>query len=551
MARLDRLDTVKSLAQLGATLGREFSAALLQAVAPWDARTVQRGLHQLVAAELLYQRERPPQTTYVFKHALIQEAAYQSLLRSTRQQYHQRIAQVVESQFPEIVATQPALVAHHYTEAGLAEPAITYWQHAGQQALQRSANLEAVQHLRKGIEVLQTLPDTPARTPHELTLLLALGRALVPTQGFAAPDVEHVYGRARALCQQVGEAPQLFSVVFGLRTLAEVRGDLTTSQTLGAQLLAMAQGTHDPVCLLGAHQAVGITSFLRGEVVAARTHLEQGLALYSPSQHRTYVSLYGEQDPGVSCRCFAAWARWVLGAADQALEQIHAAQRLAQELGHPYAQVWALLMAVVVTQLRGEGAHAIAAAEAAVALATAQGFALLEVWATMFRGWALADQGRREEGMAHLRQGLSVTRAVGVECLRPWWLILLAEVAGQAGPPEVGLALLIEAHDVMDTTGERFWAAERQRLQGVLVLQQTVPDAPLAETCFQQALVVARRQQAKALELRAAMSLARLWQQQGKRSAAHALLAPIYGWFTEGFDTSDLQEAKALLEALA
>src|SRR5262245_30491279 len=263
MARLDRLDTVKSLAQLGATLGREFSAALLQAVAPWDERTVQRGLHQLVAAELLYQRGRPPQTTYVFKHALIQEAAYQSLLRSTRQQYHQRIAQVLEPQFPEIVATQPALVAHHYTEAGLAEPAITYWHHAGQQALQRSANLEAVQHLRKGIEVLQTLPDTPARTPHELTLLLALGRALVPTQGFAAPDVEHVYGRARALCQQVGEAPQLFSVVFGLRTLAEVRGDLATSQTLGAQLLAMAQGTHDPVCLLGAHQAVGITSFLR------------------------------------------------------------------------------------------------------------------------------------------------------------------------------------------------------------------------------------------------------------------------------------------------
>ena len=231
MARLDRLDTVKRLAQLGATLGREFAYELLQAVSPWDARTVQRGLQQLVAAELLYQRGLPPQATYLFKHALIQDAAYQSLLRSTRQHYHQRIAQVLEAQFPEVVATQPALVAHHYTEAGLSEPAITYWQHAGQQALQRSANLEAVQHLRKGMEVLQTLPDTPVRTQHELTLLLALA-ALVPTQGFAAPDVEHVYGRARALCLQVGETPQLFSVVFGLRTLAEVRGDLATSQAL-------------------------------------------------------------------------------------------------------------------------------------------------------------------------------------------------------------------------------------------------------------------------------------------------------------------------------
>jgi predicted ATPase len=542
---------VKSLAQLGATLGREFTYDLLQAVSPWDERTVQRGLQQLVAAELLYQRGLPPQTTYLFKHALIQDIAYQSLLRSTRQQYHQRIAQVLEAQFPEVVATQPQLVAHHYTEAGLSEPALTYWQQAGQQALQRSANLEAVQHLRKGLEVLRTLPDTPARTQHELTLLLALGRALVPTQGFAAPDVEHVYGRARALCQQVGETPQLFSVVFGLRTLAEVRGDLATSRTLGAQLLAMAQGTRDPVCLLGAHQAMGITSFLRGEAVAARTHLAQGLALYSPSQHRTYVTLYGEQDPGVSCRCFAAWALWVLGAADQALEQIHAAQRLAQELVHPYAQVWALLMAVVVTQLRGEGAHATGAAEAAVALATEQGFALLEVWATMFRGWVLATRGRQEEGMAQLQQGLSVTRAVGVECLRPWWLILLAEIAGQAGQPERGLTLLTEATDVMDTTGERFWDAERQRVQGVLLLQQLVPDAHLAEPCFQQALAVARHQQAKALELRAAMSLSRLWQQQGKRAEAYDLLAPIYGWFTEGFDTPDLQEARALLHALS
>ena len=257
MARLDRLATVKGLAQLGATLGREFSYALLQAVSPWDEETLQRGLHQLVEAEFLYQRGLPPQATYTFKHALIQDVAYQSLLRSTRQQYHQRIAQVLEAQFPETVATQPELVAQHYTAAGCTEQAVVYWQRAGQHASDRSANLEAISHFTTGIALLTTLPETPARTQHALTLHIALGAALQMAKGHAAPEVEHAYTQARALCQQVGETPELVPVLFGLWRFYLVRSQLHTARELGDTLLRLAQRADDPALAVIAHYALG------------------------------------------------------------------------------------------------------------------------------------------------------------------------------------------------------------------------------------------------------------------------------------------------------
>src|SRR5215510_8419852 len=256
MARLDRLAAVKAMAQLGATLGRELSYALLRAVSPWDEEIVHQGLHQLVAAEFLYQRGVPPQATYTFKHALIQDVAYQSLLRSTRQQYHQRIAQALEAQFPETVETQPELVAHHYTEAGRSESAITYWQRAGQQALQRSANLEAVQHLAMGLKVLQTLPDTPERAQHELLLQTTLGPAVGASKGHGAPEVEAVYSRAVELCRQVGETPQLFVALMGLWQFSLVRAQHQTARELGERLLSLAQNVGDPVLLVQAHRAL-------------------------------------------------------------------------------------------------------------------------------------------------------------------------------------------------------------------------------------------------------------------------------------------------------
>jgi predicted ATPase len=297
MARLDRLATVKALAQLGATLGREFAYDLLQAVSLWDEETLQRGLHQLVEAEFLYQQGLPPQATYVFKHALIQEAAYQSLLRSTRQQHHHRIAQVLEAQFPDIAEMQPELVAHHYTEAGLPAHAIIYWQRAGQRALQHSANLEALGHLTKGLELLATLPETPARAQQELDVLITLGPALMATKGYAVPEVEQTYARARALCQQVGNTPQLFPALRGLCEFYFNRGALSTGRELGEQLYRLAQREAGPTLHLEACDALGIICFHLGEFATARTHLEQGITLTRPG---------GAAGPGAP-PCRGAW----------------------------------------------------------------------------------------------------------------------------------------------------------------------------------------------------------------------------------------------------
>jgi TOMM system kinase/cyclase fusion protein len=550
MARLDRLAAVKGLAQLGATLGREFSYDLLQAVAPWDEGTLQQGLHQLVAAEFLYQQGLPPQATYRFKHALIQDVAYQSLLKSTRQHYHQRIAQVLEAQFPEIVETQPELLAHHYTEASLSAQAIPYWQSAGQRALQGSAHAEAIAHLRQGLAVLTALPETPARLQQELDLQVALGPALRATQGNAAPEVERAYARARELCAQLGDTPQLFPVLRGLMQYYLNRGDLQTATQLGEQLLRLAQAQPDPALRLLAHYQLGSVLFYRGEPAAAQAHHTQALALYTPQAHRALAVRYGV-DLGVLSHSHLARALWSLGYPEQALQHSQAACTLAEEVAHPYSLVQALVYAAIVHQCRREALAVHAQAAAALTLATAQGFAQRVAWSTVLHGWALAMQGQGEAGLAEIRQGLAADLATGATLWQPYFLGLLAEAYGAGGHPEEGLHALAEALAVTDTTEARYYEAELSRLKGALLLQQAVPDAAQAETCFHQALALARQQQAKSWELRAATSLARLWQAQGKRQEAYDLLAPVYAWFTEGFDTGDLREARALLEELS
>jgi predicted ATPase/class 3 adenylate cyclase len=550
MARLDRLAAVKPLAQLGATLGREFSYALLQAVSLWDEGTLHRGLHQLVVAEFLYQRGLPPHAAYRFKHALIQEAASQSLLRSTRQQYHQRIAQALEAQFPEIVETQPELVAHHYMEAGRSEPALTYWQHAGQRALQRSANLEAVQHLTKGLEVLQTLPDTVERTQCELALQIALGPALLATEGYGAPEVETTYARARELCQRVGEPSQHFSVLFGLRLLYQQRAEFQTARALEAQLFELAQCLQAPGLLLVAHQALGTSAYWQGEFTQARVHLEQGLALYASQPHDA-LPADAVQHPAVACLALVARALWLLGYPDQALQRSQDALTLARELSHPFSLAYALSCAAVLHQLRREWHTTHERAEVAMALAGEQGFTLWRAMGTILRGAALAAQGCPAEGITQMHQGLMAYRATGTRVAQSYWLALLAEAYRSAGQAEEGLRALADALTAVHTTGERFYEAELYRLQGDGLLAQSLEQAGAAESCFQQALAVARGQQARLLELRAAVSLSRLWQRQGKYAEARQLLAPSYSRFTEGFDTADLQEAKALLEELS
>jgi predicted ATPase/class 3 adenylate cyclase len=570
MARLDRLATVKGLAQLGATLGREFSYELLQAVSPWDEATVQRGLQQLLEAEFLYQQGLPPQATYLFKHALIQDAAYQSLLRSTRQRYHQRVAQVLEARFPEICETQPELVAYHYTEASLAEQAIPHWQRAGERASERSAYVEAIGHLTTGLAALEALPDTPERTHQALALHLVLGPPLVATKGYAAPEVERVYARARVLCQHVGETPQLFPVLRGLGMFYLGRADYRTAQEFGEQLLTLAQRQQAAGLLLEAHFTLGMTLFYRGELTAARVHLEQGIALYDAQQHRTHTALYGH-NPGVACLCFAAWTLSLLGYLDQALQRIRDALTLAQELSHPHSLVWAIDFGAIVHHMRREWLQTRERAEAVIALASEQGYPLWVAAGTCFRGSALLQTGQVDEAITQIRQGLSFWQGTGAALARSYFMATLAEAYGKNGQYDEGWRMLAEALEFADTHGDRFWEAELYRLRGELLLQQTTgrkqedqpPPEPsmLAEAehsvrseaaaCFQQALTVARRQQAKSLELRAAISLSRLWQHQGKPDDARHLLAEIYGWFTEVFDTADRREAKAVLEELS
>jgi class 3 adenylate cyclase/predicted ATPase len=550
MARLDRLSTVRALAQLGAVLGREFSYELIQAVAPVDEMTLQQGLAQLVDTELVYQRGLPPQSRYVFKHALIQETAYQSLLRSTRQQYHQRIAQVLEAQFPETVETQQELLAHHYTEAGLPTQAIPYWQQAGQRASARSAHVEAISHLTKGLEVLKALPDTPERAQRELDLQLALGLALIATKGQAAPEVGHVYNRARELCQQAREAPQLFRVLWGLWHFHVVGAELQTVQKLSEELLTLAQHIQDPLYLLGAHWTLGGALFCLGGFAPAREQWEQGFALYNPQQHHANTFLYGF-DLGVFCLCWAPHALWHLGYPDQALAMSREALDLAQKLSHPFSLAVALNYTAMLHQFRREPRAVHAQAEAAIALCTEERFAYYLAWGTTMHGWARVAQGQDEEGLAQMRHGLATLRATGASLRLPYYLVLLAEACGQTGQAAEGVTLLAEALAQAHKAGESWTEAELHRLKGELLLSLSADNHTEAEGCLHQALAVARRQQAKALELRAATSLSRLWQQQGKRTEAYQLLAEVYGWFTEGFDTPDLQAAKVLLEALA
>jgi predicted ATPase len=458
---------------------------------------------------------------------------------------------MLEARFPDTVETEPELVARHYTEAGCYAQAVGYWQQAGQRAIQGSANVEAIAHLRQGIELLTNLPDAPERVQSELTLQTTLGPALMATKGFAAPEVAATYNRARELCQQAEETPELFPVLWGMWLMYMARAEHETARELGEQCLSLAQRLDAPALLLEAHFALGGSWFYLGQLSQAHAHFEQGIRLYDPQQHHALAFRYGNVDPGAMCLAVGGLTLWMLGYPDQALERSNEGLTLAQNLEHPFTLARGLYWTTILHQVRREWQVVHEHAETAITVATEQQVALVLALGPLMRGWALAMQGQGAEGLTQLRQGLDAYQATGAAFQRPHFLSLLAEVHRSLGQPEAGLTALSEALTLVEKTGERYYEAELHRLKGELLLQQAAPEVSHAETCFQQSLDIARRQQAKSLELRAAMSLSRLWQQQGKRDEARALLAPIYGWFTEGFDTADLQEAKALLEELA
>jgi class 3 adenylate cyclase/predicted ATPase len=554
MARLDRLGTAKSIAQLGATIGRQFSFELLQAVVRQDAASVQQELDRLVVADLLYQRGVALQATYTFKHALIQEAAYQALLIRTRRRYHQQIAQTIEERFPATVQTQPELLAHHYTAANLGEQAIGYWQRAGEHAAQRSANVEAIAHLRKGLEILNTLPESPLRTRYELTLLTRLCLPLAATKGYAAPELEDVNTRMRMLCQQEQEPTLLIGALGGLWTFYLNQAALQTAYEMAQQILISAQHLSRTAVLprgpesprrpfLWGHVMLGQALLFRGEFVPAHEQAAIAMSVYDPHLHRPQVNLV-QQDPGVTCLANMAQALWHLGYPAQARQKSDEALSLAQTLSHPYSIGWVLGRTAILHCHCCDYQIAMERSQAAVALANAQGVAQWVAQGTLLQGAILAMQGDAQQGIVQMQKALQDYEMTGAKLLRPYFLALLATVYNHAGQAEAGCHVLDEALRLVDTTGERWYEAELYRLKGECQQQAGVD----SETSFLQALYIARQQVAKAFELRAATSLYRLWQSQGRRDEAQHLLTEIYSWFTEGFDTADLQEARALLD---
>jgi len=553
MARLDRLSSAKELVQLCAILGREFNSEMLLAILPRSEEILRQELRQLVKSELLYQRGVFPRATYVFKHALIQETAYQSMLKNTRRRHHRQIAEVLVKQFPESAAARPEIIAHHYTEAGLGTEAISYWQQAGKLAVERFANKEAIAHLTKGLELLKGLPKNPEHSRQELMLQLALGPPLSWLKGFAAPEVEATYSRALNLSQQAGGILLRFPALWGLWHFYVLRAEFPKAITLAEQLISFTQTADDTVPVSDAFRARGQTFLLTGEFSQARTYLEKGIVLDNGRQQRTYNA----EDPGVVCRSFSAIAQWFLGYPDQALRRSQEAVTLAQELSHPFSLSAAHHFKALLHLFRRESQPSLEQAEAAMAIAAEQRFGFFLAFDAMLRGWALAEQGESEEGISQMLQGLAAYRATGAEAHLPQWLAVLADSYGKLGQVQEGLDVLADAQILADKhNGERWFIAETLRIKGKLLLlgiKDKLRDTAVydqSETCFLQAIKLAQQQEAKSLELRAAISLSRLWQRQDKKADAYGLLSKIYNWFEEGFDTPDLKAAKVLLEEL-
>jgi predicted ATPase len=452
---------------------------------------------------------------------------------------------------------EPELVAHHYSAAGQSEPAIDYWRRAGQRAIKQSANEEAIDHLNKGLDLLESLPETPERVEQKLALHISLGVPLLMTKGYASLEIERVYAGAWQLCRQIGETEQLASALFGLWVFYLVRADYQMASQLGEDLMALAERLQDAALLREAHQVQGINMFYLGELALASEHLEQAVDRYNPEKTGGRAS-YSGADQGVASLSHAALALWLRGYPNQALEKAKAALDLAKRLGQPFSLAFGLSMAALLHQYRREGTLALERAEAAIACSKEQGFELLLGFSTIFKGWALAEQGQVEPGVIIIRQGLDAFQGTGAELGRLHFLALLADVYGQAGQIEAGLSVLAEAITATHQKGERFYEAELFRLKGVLTWKtqaetngknskdEASGESP--ESCFRQAIEVAQQQAAKSLELRASINLSQLWHEQGRQPEARQLLSNIYAWFSEGFDTADLQEAKTLLE---
>jgi predicted ATPase/class 3 adenylate cyclase len=548
MARLDRLAPAKEVAQIGAALGREFSFELLAAVSPLPANALEDAVAELVRTELVFRRGVPPEATYSFKHALVQDAAYGTLLRSRRQQLHARIAQVLEERFPETVNTQPDLLAHHCTEAGFVAKAIDYWRRAALGAAARSAIAEAVAQLTKGFNLLPGLPEAE-RSRQELGLQMALGKAITSAKGFAAPAGGTAYARARELCAQLGETLQLFPILYGLTLFHLYRGEMTAAHEVSQELLQLAEREGGNSALFYAHRAVGVSSLPYGRLTAVRAHMERALALYDPVEHRDLAVLYAF-DPHVVCLDYLSRALLPLGYPEQAVARHGEALAEGRQLAHLTTLAFTLFFGCTLHQILHDRARVLELATVLIPLAEEQAFPIWLAGGLILQGWVLTDTAQVEMGITQMRQGLDAWRATGAEFMVPYFLALLAEAHAKVSQSREGLGLVAQALERVERSGERWFEAELHRLRGELLLARPSRDEAQAEEALHRALGVARAQQARLWELRAATSLCRLWLDRAKETEGRALLAPIYDEFTEGFGTPDLLNAKALLDGL-
>ena len=559
MARLDRLGPAKEVAQIGAAVGREFSYALLQAVVRKPEAELRLALDRLLAAGLLFRQGVPPHATYLFKHALVQDAAYGTLLRESRRSLHARIAETLESHFTEIVENQPELLARHYTEAGLPDRAAHFWDEAAMRSLERSALVEAAEHLKRGLAQIAVLPGSPALRREEIKLQVALISPLIHIKGFASPETKAAVERANLLIEKaeaMGEPPEdpllLFSVLYGSWTANAVafsNGDLV--RDLAAQCLTLAERRGMPVPLMIGHRLMGTSLLYVGDFAQGRAHLDRAIALYSPAEHRVFATRFGH-DVRAAALSFRSWALWLLGYPQLAFDDANLSLKDARELGQAAALMFSLAITPMINILRGEYVAANLLADELAGVAEEKGAVLFEALGIIYRGCVSALNGQAAEAVRILPSGLDASQSTGAAWLIPSFLSYLAWAYSETNQFDDAQRYIAQAFTTLQTTKETWFEAEATRIAGEIALKSRERDASKAEAYFERALAIARQQQAKSWELRAAMSMARLWRDhQGKPQQARELLAPVYGWFTEGFDTLDLKEAKALLDELA
>lgn len=545
VARLDRLGNPKRVAQLAATLGRSFHYRFIRAVSELDDAELDCALTAMIDAGLLMQSGRPPQASYTFKHALIQDAAYGTLLRSTRQQYHAKIAEVLLDKFTDRATTEPEFVARHLSLAGLPEKAVELWLLAGQRAGERSAHVEAIFDLENGLKELQRMPESKTRDRYELDLRIALGASLLTAKGWSAPEVEKNYERSQELSTKTGDLRKFFAALRGLHNVFLLRGETWNSRQLADRLLSIAEGENDRALLLGGYLGVGMCCFFAGDFKAARERFDRANALYDRSLHHAHAFTYGT-DPAVVSLSIGGWAEWFLGKPKQARAKIEAAVSLATELQHPFSLAYARSLAASVYQTCRDPEAVQEHASAAIAIAEGQDFPYWVGWATVMRGWALASLGNPEQGIETLRHGLDIYESTEARLIKPYILTLLAEMYGWAGSPLMGIEALDRAYGIGNDTDVCFYEAEALRIQGELTSQSHGGDG---REYFERALSLARRRGARGLELRAAISAGRASLKRGETTSARVLLSDACRSFDSGLSDPDLVDAHELLDA--